>query len=100
MIQTTFLAMSQMFFIKPNMIIFQKPPKTENICIFPCTIRYLWFHSQKKWKDGLEGSLNRVLFVSELELPKILVPRLPQHTSNVNIEYAGKSEYSQQLYYS
>ena len=100
MIQTTFLAMSQMFFIKPNMIIFQKPPKTWKICIFPCTIRYLWFHSQKKRKDGLEGSLNGVLFVSELELSKILVPRLPQHTSNVNIEYDGKSEYSQQLYYS
>ena len=27
----------------------------------------------------------------ELEFLKILVPRLPQHTSNVNIEYAGKT---------
>ena len=28
---------------------------------------------------------------------KILVPRLPQHTPNVNIECAGKSEWSKQL---
>ena len=27
----------------------------------------------------------------ELEFLKILVPRLPQHTSNVNIEYVGKT---------
>ena len=53
---------------------------------------------RKKRKDSLEGSLNRVLFAAELEFPKILVPRLPQHTSNVNIECAGKSEWSKQLY--
>ena len=35
-------------------------------------------HSQKKRKDCLEGSLDRVLFAAELEFPKILVPRLPQ----------------------
>ena len=35
---------------------------------------------------------------AELEFPKILVPRLPQHTSNVNIECAGKSEWSKQQY--
>ena len=28
----------------------------------------------------------------EYEFPKILVPRLSQHTSDVNIECAGKSE--------
>ena len=32
-------------------------------------------------------------------LPKILVPRLLQHTSNVNIQYTGKSECSKQLYH-
>ena len=42
-------------------------------------------HSYKKQKDSLEGSLDRVLFATELEFPKILVPRLPQHT-NVNIQ--------------
>ena len=53
------------------------------------------YHSHKKRKDSLEGSLDRVLFAAELDLPKILVPRLPQNTSNVNIEYAKKSK---QLY--
>ena len=48
-------------------------------------------HSHKKRKDSLEGSLGRVLFAAELEFPKILVQRLPQHISNVNIETAGKS---------
>ena len=48
-------------------------------------------HSHKKRKDSLEGNLGRVLFAAELEFPKILVPRLPQHTSNINIETAGKS---------
>ena len=51
-------------------------------------------HSHKKQKDSLEGSLDRVLLAAELEFPKILVPRLPQHTSDVNIECAGKSESS------
>ena len=58
------------------------------------TLRY----SHKKRKDSLEGSLDRVLLAAELEFPKILVPRLPQHTSDVNIECAGKSEWSKQLY--
>ena len=48
-------------------------------------------HSHKKWKDILEGSLDRVLFAAELEFPKILVPMLPQNSSNVNIECAGKN---------
>ena len=51
-----------------------------------------YFHSHKKRKDSLEGSLNRVLLAAELEFPKILVPRLPQHTS----ECTGKSEWSKQ----
>ena len=53
-------------------------------------------HSHKKQKDSLEGSLDRVLLAAKLEFPKILVPRLPQHTSNVNTECAGKSEWSKQ----
>ena len=53
-------------------------------------------HNHKKQKDSLEGSLVRVLIVAELEFPKILVPSLPQNTSNVNIKSTGKSK---QLYY-
>ena len=59
-------------------------------------------HSHKKWKDSLEGSLDGssiwVLFAAELEFPKILVPRPPQHISDVNIKCAGKSEWSKQLH--
>ena len=46
-------------------------------------------------KDSLEASLNRELFAAELEFTKMLVPRLLQNSSNVNIECAGKSK---QLY--
>ena len=53
-------------------------------------------HSHKKRKDSLKGSLHRVLFGAEAEFPKLLVPRLPQSTSNVNIECARKSR---QLYF-
>ena len=49
-------------------------------------------HSHKKQKDSLEGILDRVLLVAELEFPKIIVPRVSQHTSDVNIECGGKSE--------
>ena len=48
-------------------------------------------HSHKKRKDNMEGSLDRVLLVAELEFPKILVPRLSLNTSDVNIECVGKS---------
>ena len=54
-------------------------------------------HSHKKRKDSLEGSLNRVLFVVELEFQKILVSRLPQHTSNVNNQCVDTSQWSKQL---
>ena len=64
----------------------------ENCIIFTFSLH----HSHKKWNDSLEGSLDRVLLAAELEFLKILVPRLPQHTSNVNIECAGKSEWSKQ----
>ena len=40
-------------------------------------------------------SLDRVLFAAKLEFRKILVLRLPQNSSNVNNECAGKSK---QLY--
>ena len=63
--------------------------------IFKLLIR----HSHKKQKDSLEGSLDRVLFAAELGFLMILVPRLPQHTSYVNTECAGKSAWSKQLYY-
>ena len=46
--------------------------------------------SHKNRKDSLQGSLDRVWFTAELEFPKILVPRLPQRTSNLNMEYVGK----------
>ena len=52
-------------------------------------------HSHKNQKNSLEATLDRPLFATELEFPKILVPRLPQNTSNVNMECAGKSK---QLY--
>ena len=55
-------------------------------------------HSHKKQKDSLEDSLDRVLLATEPEFPKILVPRLSQHTSDVNIECAGESDWSKQLY--
>ena len=76
-----------------------------NVCVIMFLINYSALsshvclnHSHKKRKYSLEGSLDRVLLAAELEFPKILVPRLPQHTSNVNIECAGKSEWSKQQY--
>ena len=59
--------------------------------------KYLYY-SHKKRKYSLEGSLDRALFAAELGFPKILVPRPSQHTSNVSIECARKSEWSKQLY--
>ena len=49
-------------------------------------------------EDSLEDSLDWILLAAELEFLKILVPKLPQHTSNVNIERARKSEWSKQQY--
>ena len=59
--------------------------------------RILWvfvmqYHSREKWKNILVGSMDRVLFAAEPDFPKILVLRPPQNTSNVNIEWAGKSK--------
>ena len=51
-----------------------------------------FFHSHKKRKDSLEGSLVRVLNAAELEFQNMLVPRLPKNSSNINIESTGKSK--------
>ena len=58
------------------------------------TVSTSWslYHSHKKRKDSLEGSQDRVLLAAELHFPKILVPRLPQNSSNINLECAGKSK--------
>ena len=59
-------------------------------------LTYFIFHQRlKKRKDSPKSSLDRVLLATELELPKIIVPRLPDNTSNVKIECTGKSK---QLY--
>ena len=50
--------------------------------------------SHKKWKDSLEGSLDRGLRSTKLEFPKILVSMLSQHISDVNFECVRKSEWS------
>ena len=47
-------------------------------------------------KDNLEGSLIQVLLAAELKSPKILIPRLLQNKSNVNVESIRKSK---QLHY-
>ena len=54
-------------------------------------VSMLW-NSQKKRNYSLENSLVRVLYAAEIELPKIIKPRLPQNTSNLNIESTGKSK--------
>ena len=41
--------------------------------------------------------MDRVLFAAEPEFSKMLVPRLPQNTSNVNTEYATKSKQQDSL---
>ena len=66
--------------------------------MFPCLPFFrVLLNSHKKQKDSLEGSQDQVVLVAEIELPKILVPRLSQHTSDVNTECTGKSENSKQL---
>ena len=67
---------------------------------FCLVIMVIWssYHGHQKRKDSLEGSLDRVLFAAELEFLKVVVSRLPQHTSNLNTDCAGKSEWLKQLY--
>lgn len=52
-------------------------------------------HNHKKLKDNLEGSQIQVLFVADLELLMIVLPRLPKNSSKVNIEGTKKGK---QLY--
>ena len=47
-------------------------------------------HSHRKRRDSLESSLDRVLFAAKPEFLKILVPRLPQNSSNAKIKFAEK----------
>ena len=77
MFQTKFDTTLQMFFIKLNMVFFQTPLKTVNICIFPCAIRYLWFKYflnlwEKYWHESriivnksCKGFLTKLFKVSE-----------------------------------
>ena len=108
----TFFFRSSRTFLKKHEILFSEAAtqlSTQKICSkvaahtlcedfhsLSGVMKNVFNHSHKKRKDSLEGSLDRVLLAAELEFPKILVPRLPQHTSNVNIECAGKSEWSKQ----
>ena len=55
-------------------------------CVMPQRSTFLDNHGHQKHKDSLEGNLIPVLFGAELEFSKILVSRLPQYISNVNIE--------------
>ena len=77
------------------MFVRENPDKKKNLLRFAYEVlSYMILRSErshKKQKDNLEGSLSQVLFTSELEFSKILVPRLRQKTSNVNVECAGKS---------
>ena len=56
------------------------------------------YHSHKKRKDSLEGSLERVILAAVLKFPKMLVPRLSQNTLDVSIKCAKKSKWLKQLY--
>ena len=71
--------------------------KLEILIFLPFVVSFLvdiFNHSHKKRKDSLEGSLDQVLLAAELEFPKKLVPKLPQHKSDVNIECGRKSEWT------
>ena len=80
----------QFFFGKPHLNQYQDH-------ILSRTIFVMFIHSHKIRKDILGGGLDRVLFTAEPEFSKILVPRLLQHTSDVNTEYVGKSKQLQTL---
>ena len=49
-------------------------------------------NSHKKQIGSLEGNMYQASFAAELEFSKILVPRLLQNLSSVNIKCAGKSK--------
>ena len=85
MIRIFYLNLDFQFHPKPR---FYSYLKMNNIIIFSgknnCN------HTHKKQKDRLKVSLDQVLFAAKLELLKILVHRLPQNSSSVNIEGARK----------
>ena len=54
------------------------------------------FSVNRKRKHSLECNQVEASLAAELEFPKILLPRLPHNTANVNNESTGKSK---QLYY-
>ena len=66
-----------------------------NYTLLPYSVNTLRYHCHKKPRDSLQSSLDWLLFATELEFLKILLPRLPQNSSNLNTECAGKSK---QLY--
>ena len=55
---------------------------------------YQYNHSHKKRKDDL----GQASLAAEFEFSKVIVPRVPQDTSDVNIECAGKLEWLKQQY--
>ena len=69
--------------------------------IFSINDEYIshFFYSHEIRKDSLESSLDRELLAAELELPKILVVWLPQHASNVNVEFVGNLEWLKRQYF-
>ena len=103
---------------------FYRRPLDDCFCINvrPLSVNLLVLHhSQKKGIDSLEDSLVGVtpklpyietsqlicsanqltgfyMMAAELEFPKILVPRLPENSSNLNIERTGKSKQLYSLY--
>ena len=91
------IAFQNLLFKKIYFVLLTKRSALSSTQIFDYQERYIdvLYHSHKKRKDSLEGSLDWILFTGELEFPKILVPRPPQNISNVKTECAGKSK---QLY--
>ena len=82
-------------YIYSSHLIYIQPTDLYSVSSYLHSVSSYLYQSHKKRKDSLEDSLDRVLFAAELEFPKILVPRLPQNSSNVNTECARKSK---QLY--
>ena len=56
-------------------VIWNKNNLSKKVVPITKTLEKRFFHSHKKQKDNLEGSLDRVLFAAEPEFPNILVPR-------------------------
>ena len=93
-IQSHLVSIHSTYIYSPHLIYIQ-PTDLYSVSSYLHSVSSYLYQSHKKRKDSLEDSLDRVLFAAELEFPKILVPRLPQNSSNVNTECAEKSK---QLY--